>query len=146
MDAAVLSPGDDDARRLTYRFARNRAAAGETPRRIDRSVVLGVLREAAAQPARSVELGRVLFEELLPFELKDELSRTDNLVMQLDERTADLPWELLGDRLAGAEPLACRVGLLRQLRGQAVRIRPNGSVPDTALVIGDPPTHHPRLP
>lgn len=146
VDAAQLSPGDDDARRLTYRFARNRAAAGETPRRIDRSVVLGVLREAAAQPARSVELGRVLFEELLPFELKDELSRTDNLVMQLDERTADLPWELLGDRLAGAEPLACRVGLLRQLRGQSVRVRPNSSVPDTALVIGDPPTHLPRLP
>ncbi len=146
VDAAEVAPGNDDARRLTYRFARNRAAAGETPRRIDRSVVLGALHEAATHPERSVELGRVLFEELLPVELKDELSRTDNLVMQLDERTADLPWELLGDRLAGAEPLACRVGLLRQLREQTVRVRPNSSVPDTALVIGDPPTHLPALP
>ncbi|WP_171058285.1 CHAT domain-containing protein [Modestobacter altitudinis] len=146
VDTSDVTSGDDDARRLTYRFARNRAATGQTPRRIDRSVVQGVLREAAAHPARSVELGRVLFEELLPFELKEELSRTDNLVLQLDEQTADLPWELLGDRLAGGEPLACRVGLLRQLREQTVLVRPNSSVPDTALVIGDPPTHLPRLP
>jgi hypothetical protein len=143
---AAVPDDDDNERHLTYRFARNRAAASETPRRVDRAVVFGILQEAVDNPAQSVELGRVLYEELLPVELKDELSRIDNLVLQVDDRTADLPWELFGDRLVGDQPLACRVGLLRQLRDPSLRVRTAGSLPDTALVIGDPPSDLMPLP
>jgi triacylglycerol esterase/lipase EstA (alpha/beta hydrolase family)/CHAT domain-containing protein len=133
-------------RRLSYRFARDRAAVSERPRQIDRLVVGEMLREAVNRPSRSTALGMVLFEELLPVELKDELGRVDNLVLQVDELTADVPWELLVDRLAGTLPLACRAGLLRQFRTESLRARSGAAVALRALVVGDPPTEHTRLP
>jgi CHAT domain-containing protein len=133
-------------RLLTYRFARDRAAVSDTPRRVDRTVAADLLREAVADPARTTAVGAVLYEQLLPVELKDELSRIDSLVLQVDELTADLPWETFVDRLAADLPLACRVGLLRQFRSRELRATPGRKLADSALVFGDPPTGSLRLP
>ena len=146
IDVAEGAAPGDPIRRLTYRFARDRAAVSDRPRRVDRHVVAELLKEAVARPSRSVALGAVLFEELLPAELKDELARADNLVLQVDEMTADVPWEMLVDRLSGAEPLACRAGLLRQFRTTDLNPRTGSGVARTALVIGDPPTDLVPLP
>ena len=105
----------------------------DRPRRVDRHVVAELLKEAVERPSRSVALGAVLFEELLPAELKDELARADNLVLQVDEMTADVPWEMLVDRLSGAEPLACRAGLLRQFRTSDLNPRTGSGVARTAF-------------
>jgi CHAT domain-containing protein len=133
-------------RLLTYRFARDRAAVSDTPRRVDRTVAADLLREAVADPDRTTAVGAVLYEQLLPVELKDELSRIDSLVLQVDELTADLPWETFVDRLAADMPLACRVGLLRQFRSRELRATPGRKLADSALVFGDPPTGSRRLP
>ena len=133
-------------RLLSYRFSRDRAAVSDTPRRVDRNVAGDLLREAVEDPTRTVAVGTVLYEQLLPVELKVELSRIDSLVLQVDSLTADLPWETLVDRLAADRPLACRVGLLRQYRSRELRATPGRKLADTALVFGDPPTGSTRLP
>jgi CHAT domain-containing protein len=141
------SPDPSSAQRLlSYRFARDRAAVSDTPRRVDRSVAADLLREAVADPAHTTAVGAVLYEQLLPVELKDELSRIDSLVLQVDELTADLPWETFVDRLAADLPLACRVGMLRQFRSRELRATPGRKLADSALVFGDPPTGGRRLP
>ena len=136
---------DDRVRYLSYRFARNRAAVGRTPagrpRRGRRPAVRS--RGHAGSQRRP---GPGVLEELLPIEVMDELSRTDNLVLQVDDRTADIPWELLGDRLLGVAPLACRSGLLRQFRVADLAVRKVARRANTALVFGDPPTNYHPLP
>jgi triacylglycerol esterase/lipase EstA (alpha/beta hydrolase family)/CHAT domain-containing protein len=148
LSVEVVGPPDDDStvRRLEYRFARDRAAASQEPRAVNRVSVERILRQAVDVPARAQDLGAVLYEQLLPYELKDELARSENLVLQVDGRTADIPWELLADRFMGGEkPLVCRAGLVRQFREGGVRAR-TVRAPKVALVVGNPPSDLPSLP
>ena len=108
-----------------------------------RYVSIWALRARVDDAGRSIELGQILFEELLPIDLKQELPRTDNLVLQVDARTADVPWELLGDRLVGDRPLACRSGLLRlQRRVEPAQlfaaVRPAARAPAFAELVRPP--------
>ena len=49
--------------------------------------------------ARLKELGGLLYDELIPLSIKERLSATDeqNLVIGIDERLVQIPWELLYD-------------------------------------------------
>ena len=87
------------------------------------------------------EVGKTLFELLVPNSLKDHTHDLDNLVLVLNEQAAGLPWELLQNRLdVGAEPISVSAGMLRQLQTAQYRevvINPSNR---TALVVGNPPT------
>ncbi len=87
------------------------------------------------------DIGKILFELLLPQELKNQTPTTDNLVLVLDEQSASYPWELLYNRLdAESQPLAVRIGILRQLQIGQYRQQVFNVNDHTALVVGDPPT------
>ena len=87
------------------------------------------------------EVGKTLFELLVPNSLKDHTHDLDNLVLVLNDKSAGLPWELLQNRLdVGAEPISVSAGMLRQLQTSQYRevvINPSNR---TALVVGNPPT------
>jgi hypothetical protein len=104
--------------------------------------------------------GKTLYEMLLPAEFKAQVPDQEGVVMMLNPAAARHPWEMLdersveqrrGERRPGNghdEPLAVRVGLLRQLKLDiypplAPRMRDR-----VALVVGDPPLHGllPQLP
>ena len=89
------------------------------------------------------EVGRTLFELLLPHWLKDQAPDRRRAQLVLDKEAAGIPWELLRDRQGdrdnrAGEPLSVRSGLVRQL--VTVRFRQQIRRPDGyhALVIGDP--------
>ena len=131
---------------LTYQYATNRAAVSDDSRRVDRSVVTQRVRTAVADPAAAHAEGIALYEELLPFELKEELSQSDNLVLLINAETADIPWEMLVDRTRSGQPLATSMGLLRQFSDEGLRPATRWHHDRGALVIGDPPTNLPPLP
>jgi CHAT domain-containing protein len=94
------------------------------------------------QYARSVRrsgvdrmLGRVLFDQLLPLELKHFALEQYPVVVTLNENAASLPWEMADSR--SGRPLAVQSGLVRQLRSAGYRQRERVSV-NRALVIGEP--------
>ena len=68
------------------------------------------------------------------------------MILQVDDETADLPWEMLVDRRAGGLPFICESGLVRQFRLPPSRVHAVASIAAGALVIGDPPSALPSLP
>lgn len=85
---------------------------------------------------------RTLFELLLPNSFKDGSLAEDNLVLLVDEESAQYPWELLEDPLSSAgsqsEPFICRHGLLRQLASENGGATGQPSISNDVLIVGDP--------
>lgn len=89
------------------------------------------------------EIGRTLFELLLPHWLKEQAPDRRRAQLVLDSRAAAIPWELLRDRVADHSdsanaPLSVRSGLVRQLSTGRFRQRIRRADGYHALVVGDP--------
>lgn len=91
------------------------------------------------------EARSVLLRYLLPPGWLTFLSRGTDLALQLDQRTAQLPWELLGPSEAGTEPLGVRFGVIRQLSAPSRRPSVTQKRSRRALVIGNPAGVEPAL-
>ena len=77
----------------------------------------------------------MLFELMVPNELKSSLAQVDNLVLVVDEETAAYPWELMS---AGEKPLCVAKGLVRQLQTSNYRRQIGTRAGTAAFVVGDP--------
>jgi len=82
-----------------------------------------------------IEEARALFELIVPNDLKDGLSQLSRVVFVVDAETAAYPWELMTD---GKEPLATRLGLIRQLKTATFRPHIRATTARTAYIVGDP--------
>ncbi len=82
-----------------------------------------------------IEEARALFELIVPNDLKDGLSQLSRVVFVVDGETAAYPWELMTD---GKEPLATRLGLIRQLKTATFRPHIRATTARTAYIVGDP--------
>ena len=81
--------------------------------------------------------GNTLFQLLVPPDFKSAARKSANLILVVDEATANLPWELLE---ADGEPLVLKTRLVRQLASARFRRDPTPSDRLTACVIGNPAT------
>ncbi|WP_018747115.1 CHAT domain-containing protein [Chitiniphilus shinanonensis] len=124
---------------LSYSLMGTRARAEST--RVDVSVKDMAEIAGNAQESLSPEIGRALFELLLPYELKDTLAQFEDTVLVLDEDTSRLPWELLippGEHREPDRPLAIQACMLRQRETADYRALPKAPQRNAALVVGDP--------
>jgi CHAT domain-containing protein len=102
-----------------------------------------LVRSGADAANTDAQIGRSLFQLLVPVEIEPFLAGAGALVLQLDPETARFPWELL-DREAADHPgehvpWAVRTRLMRKLRTQEFRSQPVGAGrEDAVLVIGEP--------
>ena len=113
----------------------------------DRKKVDAFLQEIIRETDAKSEASKTLFELLLPNELKEMAPEQDNLVLLVDEASARYPWEMLQDPLeTSGEPLAARMGIVRQLAVDEYREMIRPALGNTALVVGDPPSSCPPLP
>jgi hypothetical protein len=104
-----------------------------------------LVRVGASSDSTDAQIGRSLFQLLVPVEIEPFLAGSRSIVLQLDKDTARFPWELL-DTGAPAQaaardrlPWAVRTQVLRKLcldefRAQPVAAGRDGGV----LVIGEP--------
>ena len=133
---------------LKYTTLTDKARAELLLQATQRKLVDQFISKAEASSQQDAEVGKILFELLLPTEMKEQAPNTDNVVFVLDSTAAAYPWELLFNRLdTDSKPLAVRVGMLRQLQVGQYRQRVLNPLERAALVIGDPPTSgaFPRL-
>lgn len=134
---------------LKYTALTDRARAELLLHSTQRKLVDQVIGQAVSSSKVDPELGKTLFELLLPTEMKEQAPSSENLVLVVDEAAGNYPWELLYDRRnAEAQPISVSSGVLRQLVvGQFKGFR-RSAVERSALVIGNPPTagHFPDLP
>lgn len=128
-------PGVHLASQLSFSFLGERARA-ETLQQQRQSGLVEKLVEASIQnPTANPDLSRTLFQLLVPTAFKDLARDLDQLVMVLDDTTANLPWELLR---ADNQPLALTLAMVRQLKAPRFRPRVRQATRASAYVIGNP--------
>ena len=89
------------------------------------------------------DIGRMLFQLMVPHDFKDAARQLDRLVLVVDSTTSNLPWELmLADDPTGRSddkrPLALRTAVVRQFVSSKFRRQVRQVMNHTALVIGNP--------
>ncbi len=126
------------------------ARVGNVVHRVERRRLERLLGGAVGSPDTSRDLRTTLFELLFPNQLKWDLADAQDVHLEVDKSTADIPWEMLEARnpQSGSRgELALRAKLVRQYKLPDPPAIRRASEP-RALVIGNPPTGHlaPTLP
>ncbi len=132
-----------------------RARTEVRAQRTQGSLVRELVAKASNDANRDTQIGRTLFDLLVPVEMEPFLGGTSDMVIELDSGTAALPWEVLDTtaaQLSGSDPRpwAIRCKLLRKLRTDEFRSQVSDASADSSiLVIGEPlcdPALYPPLP
>lgn len=138
---AATSPSDDTiAFALDTKRARTEVRAQSTQGKLLRELVA----KASTAGSGDTRLGNTLFQLLVPPEVEPFLAGTSRMLLELDDKTAAIPWELLdaqnddGSR-SDSRPWAIRTQLIRKLRQEHYRQQvQDANIDDAVLVIGEP--------
>ncbi|MEO8296694.1 MAG: CHAT domain-containing protein [Burkholderiales bacterium] len=157
--AAALGPQGDQ--RIQYTIDTKRARAEVRAQSTQARLVHELVAKASNDQNQDPQIGRTLFQLLVPVELEPHLNSSSELLLQLDRGTAGIPWELLdtsgahGSAYTSAgssdrRPWAIRTRLLRKLSLDDYRAQVlDASADAQVLVIGEPlctDPAYPRLP
>ena len=143
-------PDKDGTPMISYTLDTKRARSEVRGQRAQSQLLTELVATASNDQNRDEQIGRTLFDLIVPVELEPYLAGSGEMQIELDPQTAKIPWELL-DTTSGGDsdlPWAIRVKLLRKLRIKEFRERVTDATPAaSALVIGEPacPPNYPRL-
>ncbi len=127
---------EDGGMKYTTFTARARADMRIQP--IQRQSIEPFLKELTTQTSASRNAGRVLFELMVPAELKGQAAENRRLMLVVDATAASYPWELMEYAgREGNEALAIKSGMIRQLATEDI-IPAHICTDLNALVAGDP--------
>ena len=135
---------------ISYTLDTRRARSEVRGQRAQSRLLSELVATASNDQNRDQQIGRTLFNLLIPVELEAYLAGSGEMQIELDPQTAKIPWELLDTKSESDSdlPWAIRVKLLRKLRIKEFRERVTDAGADaSALVIGEPecPKEYPRL-
>lgn len=145
---------DPEKNELKYVVVSDTAKTEHTATVIQPKVFQGLLNQRSTGTATDREIGKLLFELLIPLDLKSFARDNQNITLELDEHTAVYPWELMEDdfrtyEFVGADrvpdgddpaeqnkPMVIRAPVIRKLITSGPNLpRANRK---RALVVGDP--------
>lgn len=154
----------DEGAGIVFMLDTHRARTEVRSRACQTPLLRELMRSASGEAGSGGEIGRALFQLLVPPELEPFMTGSNDLLMELDAGTAALPWEMLEaasaasgtplgiavDDAGDRRPWAIRTRLVRKLRTSKFRDRPlDSGLQANALVIGAPrcdPASYPPLP
>jgi CHAT domain-containing protein len=138
---------------ITYRLDTKRARTEVRAQQMQGSLLRELVANASNDKNSDAQIGRTLFQLLMPMEMEPFLGGTTEMLLELDGGTAGIPWELLDSEARGGgdmRPWAIRAKLLRKLRTADFRPQVIDAHADASiLVIGEPACDaalYPRLP
>ncbi len=114
------------------------------------ALVEELVKTAATDTNSDTQLGRTLFQLLVPPSIEPYLGGTTRLLLELDLRSAAIPWELLDTPVDGKavdqRPWSLRSRMLRkmQLKDNQMAARADAIADDAVLVIGEPHIDRPE--
>ena len=131
--------------KLRFLALSDRARAEAMLQETQAELIGQLIRRSIESTAYRADIARTLFKLLVPPDLKDALLNQDNIVLVLDEVTANYPWELMIDI---DQPLCSRIGMVRQLETADYEERIRDTTLYNAYIVGDPltPPTYPELP
>jgi hypothetical protein len=149
--AVEAKPDKDGTPSISYTLDTKRARSEVRGQRAQSGLISELVATASNDQNRDEQVGRTLFDLLIPVELEAYLTGSAEMQIELDPQTAIIPWELLdtrSDSNSDDVPWSIRVKLLRKLRIQEFRQQVSDANADASvLVIGEPacPKEYPRL-
>jgi CHAT domain-containing protein len=130
------------AERLRFLYVGQRARAESVVLQRQPGLVEKLVRQQIQRPVWREDFGRVLFQLMVPHDFKDAARQLENIVLVVDDYTANLPWELMfadDQRGAGEKlPLALRTPVVRQLAAMQFRRQVRQGLERRAFVVGNP--------
>ncbi|MEO5695912.1 MAG: CHAT domain-containing protein [Burkholderiaceae bacterium] len=151
---SAVTSGDDPQRPcVQFTIDTKRARTEVRAQQAQGSLVRELIAKASNDANTDPQIGRTLFNLLVPPELEPFLGGSGEMVIELDPGTAAIPWEMLDSnpdaQLDDRRPWAIRSKLVRKLRTEQFRSQlVDASPDDSVLVIGEPlcdETVYPRL-
>ena len=135
---------------MSYTLDTRRARSEVRGQRAQSRLLSELVATASNDQNRDQQIGRTLFNLVIPIELEAYLAGSGEMQIELDPQTAKIPWELLDTKSDSDTelPWAIRVKLLRKLRIREFRDHVTDAEADASvLVIGEPecPKEYPRL-
>lgn len=119
-----------------------RARADLRVRKVQSGLLNELIRVGAHEDNLDTQIGRTLFDLIVPVEVSPFLAGSTAVVLQVDNETAKIPWEMLdtSPHASGPEtkPWAVRTCMIRQLVTDRFREGPAMAGAPKALVIGTP--------
>jgi len=145
--SALTSKSDEQAAsssEITYTIDSQRARTEIRAQSTQRRLVEQLVAKASNDRCKDLGIGRTLFKLLVPLEMEPIMAGTSAMVIELDEGSAPIPWEML-DTDSGKShgndqrPWAIRTKLLRKLQLADFRQQPKDSrISSPTLIIGEP--------
>ena len=133
--------------RLRFLYVGARARAEAVVQQRQPGLIEALVRQQIHNPVWNEDIGRMLFQLMVPHEFKGPARQLDRVVLVVDAYTANLPWEMmLADGpttgpTSGADerlPLALRAAVVRQLASSRFRTQVRQGIEHNALVVGNP--------
>jgi CHAT domain-containing protein len=140
--ANTRAPRTTIATRLRFLYVGQRARAESVVQQRQPGLIEALVRQQIHNTAWQEDIGRMLFQLMVPHEFKDAARQLERVVLVVDAATANLPWELMLADAAGAAddalPMAVRTPVVRQLASTRFRAQVRQALDRSALVIGNP--------
>ncbi len=147
-DGALLPAGLDNApiirqaERLRFTYMGEKARAEvvvqqHQPGLLEKLVDASLKGPGSTSYVQPASFGNTLFQLLVPLELKGVARKVSNLILMVDESTANLPWEMLE---ADGQPMVRRTRVVRQFLTASYRRDVIRTSALTACVIANPST------
>jgi len=139
---------------ITYTIDSKRARTEIRAQSTQRRLVEQLVAKASNERGSDIGIGRTLFKLLVPLEMEPIMAGTSAMVIELDQGSAPIPWEMLDtdsgqSNRSDQRPWAIRTKLLRKLQLADFRQQPKDSRQSyPSLIIGEPlcDAVWPRLP
>lgn len=131
------------ADRLRFVYVGQRARAESLMQQRQPGLIETLVRQQIHNPMWQEDIGRMLFQLMVPHDFKDAARQMDRVVLVVDSYTANLPWELMlaDDPSRNSEdkrPLALRTAVVHQLSSSQFRRQVRQAMDRRALVVGNP--------
>ena len=128
--------------RLRYLYLGPRARAEAVVQQRQPGLIEALVRRRIHGTAWQEDVGRMLFQLLVPHDFKDTVRQLARVVLVVDAATAQLPWELMLADAPGRSDAACRSRCARRSCASsprhAFRRQVHQAIERTALVVGNP--------
>lgn len=141
--SAIAEKDETGEAHILYTLDTQRARADVRAQGTQAQLVGELVKRASNDAHTGSDIGRTLFQLLVPVEMEASLGGTTELLLELNDGTAAIPWEMLDapddGRSKQRAPWAIRNKLLRRLRTAEFRTQISDARPeDGVLVIGEP--------
>jgi tetratricopeptide (TPR) repeat protein len=148
ISASVARP-EQEVEEIVYTVNSKRARSDVRPQPTQVPLIRNLVLTASSTANSDTQIGRTLFSLLVPVDLEPFMGSSTETVLELDEGTAAIPWEVLEppNPANRDKPWSIRTKLLRKLRAAAPTITVmSTTAEDSILVIGDPGCDRSRYP